>query len=445
VRDALLTLIIVGLVPAAMFRPWIGVYGWYWIGYMNPHRFTWGFAYDWPFAQLIAIGTLVGLVVNRERRKFPWSPVTVLWLAFIGWVSVSTVFAFDPLHANEQWEKFIKIQLMTGITLLVINTPERIRTTFWVIVLSLGFFGVKGGVFTVITGGNNRVWGPPGSFIEGNNELALALIMTVPLMRYLQTTATKRWHRWGLAGAMLLSGFSILGSQSRGALIGGAAMAAALVFKSRHRVALGLLMVVFLGVLWEFAPEKWHDRMSTIREYKEDRSAMGRINAWHFAFNLANDHPLVGGGFGAFNKDLFLTYAPDPEDFHDSHSIYFGVLGNQGYVGLLLFVGLGVVSMRAGTRLLRATRDDPELRWAGELASMIQVSLIGFAAGGAFLGLAYFDLPYNLIALLVALQQVVRQEQARRRESPSSAEWVTGDRFQPGDGGERMPRRHASL
>jgi hypothetical protein len=30
---------------------------------------------------------------------------------------------------------------------------------------------------------------------------------------------------------------------------------------------------------------------------------------------------------------------------------------------------------------------------------MVQVSLIGFGVGGAFLGLAYFDLPYTLMAL----------------------------------------------
>jgi len=32
---------------------------------------------------------------------------------------------------------------------------------------------------------------------------------------------------------------------------------------------------------------------------------------------------------------------------------------------------------------------------------MIQVSLIGYAAGGAFLGMAYFDLPYHLVIILV--------------------------------------------
>jgi hypothetical protein len=32
---------------------------------------------------------------------------------------------------------------------------------------------------------------------------------------------------------------------------------------------------------------------------------------------------------------------------------------------------------------------------------MIQVSLVGYAAGGAFLGMAYFDLPYHLMIILL--------------------------------------------
>ena len=39
-----------------------------------------------------------------------------------------------------------------------------------------------------------------------------------------------------------------------------------------------------------------------------------------------------------------------------------------------------------------------------DLAAMLQVSLIGYAASGAFLGLAYFDLYYHLIALIVILR-----------------------------------------
>ena len=63
------------------------------------------------------------------------------------------------------------LSLFTGIALAA------------VLVCSIGFYGLKGGIFTLMHGGNLRVWGPGGSFIEGNNELALAIIVCIPLMR----------------------------------------------------------------------------------------------------------------------------------------------------------------------------------------------------------------------------------------------------------------------
>ena len=73
-------------------------------------------------------------------------------------------------------------------------------------------------------------------------------------------------------------------------------------------VAVGALSVGLLS----FMPDTWYDRMNTIESYEEDTSAMGRINAWHFAFNLAIDKPLVGGGFQAFTRESFFTHAPIP-------------------------------------------------------------------------------------------------------------------------------------
>src|SRR5207344_772908 len=102
-----------------------------------------------------------------------------------------------------------------------------------------------GGIFTIITGGDFHVWGPPGTFVEGNNEVALALLMILPLMHYLRMTSTNRWVRVGLLASMILCAFSVVGSQSRGALIGGAAMAFFLWMKSRRKL-IALLGLVFL-------------------------------------------------------------------------------------------------------------------------------------------------------------------------------------------------------
>jgi len=147
--------------------------------------------------------------------------------------------------------------------------------------------------------------------------------------------------------------------------------------------------------------------MATIEDYQEDGSALGRINAWHFAFNLAVDRPLVGGGFQSFKQDAFKIYAPEPDNFHDAHSIYFEALGEQGFVGLALFLLLGTLTWRLGTKIIRQTKGNEELAWAHDMASMVQVSVLGYAVGGAFLGLAYYDLYYHLVAIMVIISKIV--------------------------------------
>ena len=57
--------------PFILVRPWIGILLWSWLGYMNPHRLSWGFAYDFPFAAVAGAATLVGLVFTRDRRGLP--------------------------------------------------------------------------------------------------------------------------------------------------------------------------------------------------------------------------------------------------------------------------------------------------------------------------------------------------------------------------------------
>ena len=52
-------------------------------------------------------------------------------------------------------------------------------------------------------------------------------------------------------------------------------------------------------------------------------------------------------------------------------------------------------------RLPKRCKHDPDKKWAADLAAMIQVSLIGYAAGGTFLGMSYFDLPYHLMIILL--------------------------------------------
>jgi probable O-glycosylation ligase (exosortase A-associated) len=399
-RDLFVTGVIFSLIPFIFKRPWLGILLWSWIGYMNPHRLAWGFAYNFPFAMIVGLVTIVSFLLSHEKKEMPWTRETVLLLVFIGWMLFTTFFAFYPEFAWLQWNKVWKIQFMIFLTALIITDRFKLHWLVWVIALSLGFYGVKGGIFTILKGGVHRVQGPDGTFIGGNNEIALALVMVIPLIRYLHLQARHRFIRLGLAAAMVLTGVAAVGSQSRGGLVAMVAMGLFLWLKSRNKIVTGIYMAIAVAIMASVMPQQWYDRMSTIKTYDQDASAQGRINAWHTAFNVAKDR-ITGGGFEMFKPPTFRQYAPNPWNHHDVHSIYFEIMGEHGFIGFGLFILLGLMAWIRAQQIIKRCKKDPDNKWASDLASMTQVSLVGYAAGGAFLGLGYFDLPYHLMIILV--------------------------------------------
>lgn len=399
-RDLFVTGLIFGLLPFVFKRPWLGILLWSWLGYMNPHRLAWGFAYEFPFAMVVGLVTIVSFMASKEKKDMPWTRETIVLLVFVGWMLFTTFFAFYSDLAWQQWNKVWKIQLMIFLTALIITDRNKLHWLVWVIALSFGFYGVKGGFFTIVNGGAYRVQGPAGTFIGGNNELALALVMTIPLIRYLHLQEKRGWIRIGLASAMVLTGVAAIGSQSRGGLVAMVAMGIFLWIKSRNKFITTIYMAASVAIIASVMPQEWYDRMNTINTYQEDQSTQGRINAWHTAFNVAKDR-VTGGGFELWHPQVFRQYAPDPFNVRDVHSIYFEIMGEQGFIGFGLFMLLGGMTWIRAQQIIRRCKNDRDKKWAADLAAMIQVSLIGYAAGGAFLGLGYFDLPYHLMIILI--------------------------------------------
>jgi probable O-glycosylation ligase (exosortase A-associated) len=432
IRDILVTLIVLAVIPKALQHPSVGVLLWTWISVMNPHKLAWGFAVNMPFAAVAAGVTLISLFVTRDKIVLPRDGVAIALIAFVAFTALTTLNAIDRADSLTQLNKVFKIQLMTLVAMAVLNDRRNLHAFVWINVLSLGFYGIKGGLFTLRSGGTERVWGPPGGFIEGNNELALALVIAIPLMYYLRLVSTNRWVRRGLLAAMFLSAVSALGTHSRGALLAIVAMAAVLWWRSPRR-SLTLVPILVAGIaILAFMPQNWILRMETIQNYQHDGSALGRINAWWTMLHLANDR-LLGGGFSIYSAPVFAAYSPDPNNIRAAHSIYFQVLGEHGWIGFSLFLLVWFLGWRLANRIRRRTkREEGDLRYLGLLAGMCQVSLVGYAVGGAFLSLAYFDLPYNILVILVVANRILA--------GATSTDAVVARRGPPGRLGPRGAR-----
>jgi probable O-glycosylation ligase (exosortase A-associated) len=374
----------------------------------------------WPVSMAVASCTIVGALMTKERINPFSSPAVVIYALLMLWMTIGLPFSFVPEYCNDLWDRTLKITFMLILTIALLNTRKKLEVFIWANVVSIGYYGVKGGVFSITTGGNAIVLGP-GGFTAENNALALAEIVVLPLLRYLQMQNGNKWIRRALGVSMALITVSALASHSRGALLGVVGMAGYFWFKSRNKFTWGLVLVLAAFVALAAMPDEYWQRMSSIKDYEDDGSSQGRINSWWAAFNIANDR-ITGGGFRTNIGWVYERYAPNPKQLLVEHSIYFQMLGEFGWIGLFLFLAMGALTWRYAQRMIRLSEALPQLKWAGDLGAMVQVSMVGYAITGAFLSLALFDLPYNVMAMsLLGLRFALQEAEAAAQTAAVAA------------------------
>jgi probable O-glycosylation ligase (exosortase A-associated) len=166
-------------------------------------------------------------------------------------------------------------------------------------------------------------------------------------------------------------------------------------------------------------PDAYYDRMSTINDTDSDASFQGRVLAWKVAWSFATEHFPIGAGFdGPQQTVVFNHYIPGAA-FHAAHSIYFEVLGDNGFIGLAIFITILALAFINCSKIRKATRGKPELQWARDLATMIQLSLVAYCVGGSALSLAYYDMFYIWALVLPPLLIIVQQQVGEKAKEPA--------------------------
>jgi len=431
-RDFIVLAIILGSVPICFVNPYFGVLMWYWVTYFNPHRFTWGIAYNFPVAAAIAGPTLAGTLFAKKSLRSLAVRESILLLALWAWYSFTYIhaqgiplFAGNMLDANYEIGHISKILLFTVVMILLVNTKERLRGVVLVTAGSLGLLAVKGALFGLRTSGESRVWGPADSFLSDNNAFGLALNMCLPLLFFLAGQEKRKWMRIGLWITFASTILVILLTYSRGALLGLGVVLMALILKSRHKVVGSFVMVFVAFLVFSFAPGAWMERMSRFLSGDLDDSAQQRLVSWGTAWNFSHDYPITGGSFDVLpNVDVFQRYQPRPLPLgflsSGPHSIYFQLLADQGFPGLALFLALiascywSLWRTRVKARALEATT------YLVPYTHMVEVSILGFMVSGAFLGFVYLDVIYEMIGLVVVVKVLLANERRAYFENPVS-------------------------
>lgn len=409
------------LLLTAFGKPFLGVLLWSWISFMNPHRLIYGFASPIPWAMLTFIATVVGCAMAREPRRLPRDALTVLLILFAIGITVTSFTAISsPERVWARYDKVIKILLGLLLTRSLLTNADRIHALLWMMAISFGFYGVRGGVFTLVTGGVHKVLGPADSMIADRNHIAVALLFAIPLMNHLRVQSKHALVRAGIIAAMVLTAFAAIGTQSRGALVAFAATGFVFWLRSKGKM-LSAIAIVFAGAaVIAFMPESWEQRMRSIVDYQGDGSAMGRLWIWETSLRIALARPLTGGGFQAMYEQWIVDRFTPGVPARAAHSIWFETLGEHGFVVFGIWLGILIVGWSYAAAVTRLGREERGFAWANSLGRMSQVSLLAYVTGGSFLSLQYWDGYLTLIGILAATRELLLAAREARRPATSS-------------------------
>ncbi|MEO8256565.1 MAG: O-antigen ligase family protein [Acidobacteriota bacterium] len=357
------------------------------------------------------------------------NPLTLGMILLVGSSVVTQLTAVQP-DLGWVWIDFL-FRLVLCCTLLVAlsTSARRLYGILAVIALSFGFHAGKAGLAFLLSEGTTRFnLGLAGAFID-NNGYALAAVMIIPLLlvtaQNVGLVYSGRWLPWirlSVYAALPLCAFTVIGTYSRGGFLALSASVLTFILLQRRRFTAlgGLAVVVALALLVLPIPQRYVDRLDTIRTYEQvdtddvegaRESAQSRPHFWRVGMAMVEDHPL---GIGL--KQYEAAY--DRFDFSFGryghgravHNSHVQVLAELGWFGAFVWIGLFIYAYFACLRVRARSRNDrlaPEAqRFLMTLANGLLTSMTGFVIGGAFLSLAYNDLTWLTFGLVAALDRV---------------------------------------
>ena len=396
-----------------------------WIAYFRPESWAWSPIFTTLNLSYIAGAYLVlrtilsGVRIRIDTR-------TALLLLFLLQSLVSAWLGPNSAHSLSHWQEFAKVIVVSILLMNIIQSAADLRLILIVITLSLGFEATKQGWGQLVLnpGQRNDNWVP---FLGDNNLVAVGMAMLLPVIGALGATSTgwrKRVFQFMSIGVL----YRGLSTYSRGGFLSFGAVGALWFWRSPHKVKTLATVAVAVLLVLPVLPQEFWDRMSTITAPAEERdqSQRGRLHFWQVAVAMAKDRPLVGVGHSGYEL-VYNDYdfSGGEYDYNRAvHSAWFGVLGELGYPGLLLFVAIVMSSWLSCRRVRLQARRGEIPGPLGPYAIAVESSLIAFMVGGSFVSFQYSEMLWHYFALSIALDRVAVAEAAAnkiRREEKQRA------------------------
>ena len=398
-REAVLAVIVLTLCVAGLIKPRIAMLSWIWYALARPDFVAFASRNN-NFSTLLALTAMIGGLRYLGHIK-TWfrNPIClgILLLLFLSFLSR----IFMLMHDDISIDRFNSYSRMIAIILfmpVLLNTLKDLREFMLVIAYSIGFVGLKFGLFGLIHGGVRFATGF-GGFMSDNNALASAMVTLLPLCWYLREVVATRFARWLLMLMTLCMATTIVMTYSRGGALGLGLIGLLIVFRSKNRLQLALVMGLICMIPIYMVGKSWTDRLGTVKTPEEEKSAKSRILFAQAGIEIWKDYPIFGVGFGMRNEQFLLPkyIEADGDDYGRLvlHNSYLQTLVDCGTFAFLTYVSIlfGTI-IWLGFSIRRTRREYPSL---AVYPVALQTGLIGFSLTSTFLSEMHVDFVYIML------------------------------------------------
>ena len=427
-RSLYLLLIYFSFIAAGTVAPFVFSLGYVWVDIFRPQEVAYTILPMIPVSMIMGVLALGGYVLLDRRSPPPVTVTLILTLLFAVWITITTAFlAVAPGSVWAKWDWAFKTVVFSAFIPFVFRSRVQIEAFLQVYLFALAIHILPTGLKTIVSGGG---YGRTLGVISGNagfgegSTLAAVAVMTIPIALYLwrHTLLMPKLPAVNLLyiGVIGVALFCAIGTYARTGLVGMVVVGTVMWLRSRHKIGFGILAVLVAIGLGFATSDAWNQRISTIDDYKTENSALGRVLVWKWTLDFVATNPF-GGGFNSYEINEIVFPSPDGASEGTLvrgkafHSIYFEVLGEHGWPGFALFIGLIVTTLLSLQRTLRWARRIDGMAWLADLALALQTSLVTLLACGAFVGIAFQPMLYYIFAMGACLAhhaRRVRQEMA---------------------------------
>lgn len=411
-------------------KPYIVLSGVLFVDILKPQNLSFNFLADKPLALVITLVFFMSMALNQNQWRLPKMTIhPFLLISFMIWITITSYFAEFQFLAWYKHDYSFKTIIFCLFIPFVLLNKRQYEFTIAIIVFATSYYFIAAGLSTVF---ETTYYGKPlirtrmgdNSMMTESSTLAMTSVMMMPFMYQLIKESPFAVKIPYFKVLISLCGFAalvtIIGSYARTGLVGLVVLGGFVFMKSKYKFKLSIAISCVALFMLMFASSNWKSRMLTIGESKKEASALGRIVVWKWTLDYVAERPILGGGFMSFkanagqlsqygDRSVNVDYKEDSGKAF--HNIYFEVLGEHGYVGLLIFLLILYNSWKLNRRVIKAEYSP----WLTVSAQATNLSLIVFCVCGMFIGVAFSPWAYIYFGLSVALYQIYQVESSKKQ------------------------------